>query len=572
MFQIGFTNAITKESCFKNVRDLLATITTKHTSLISSILVILKENFRYVERNATYLFKTLPLDQWQPPKEAFEIAATWLLNFSIESAENGMARMIFSRLNWNFNKYTGELFLPHEIHIRMACLLVEVSAKHAPETIGLTGISESVRQVSNLVKGQTPQQQFVTWCWNMVAVLRLHCFDQHGNAIRHIISHPQDAIRHVTEIERLLAVCQGVVDNRPLAVYLSILMTLWGHSVPQICHKGFAQMQNLLNDYRHSSVIRCLQLVTPFFLECPESLSKCQAFQSILNALLNADRTYIRMAKDFISSDSYGPVITNLSNMIQSQIIDYAHFGLSTPTGLINLWLNAITANQNWYKDLNALHIVDQILQIAYQFVDSWSMAREFLKQLCRDTKESKPTQSTTFLPFLGSSNQAQGLLTCSNANILWLSLLLLEVEHEVYELGSKLWPELLRQMRVSPLKFNLDNMIKSCAKLVGCTPFPSQSLVLYKLANLIVTCSFDHPILPILCQRFFLLYLARVQMSYEDARFSDVFGVSDKFYEQNVTLMMKMKRFFNDVSKHEQLLAQEADDKDTEFHIKKLG
>lgn len=478
--------------------------------------------------------------------------------------------MIFSRLNWNFNKYTGELFLPHEIHIRMACLLVEASSKHAPETIGLTGISESVRQVSNLVKGQTPQQQFVTWCWNMVAVLRLHCFDQNDNSVRRTVTHPQDAIRHVTEIERLLAVCQGVVDNRPLAVYLSILMTLWGHSVPQICHKGFAQMQNLLNDYRHSSVIRCLQLVTPFFLECPESLSKCQAFQSILSALLVADRTYIRMAKDFISSDSYGPIVENLSNMIQAQIIDYTHFGLTTPTLFINLWLNAITANQNWYKDVNALHIVDLILRIAYQFADSWSMAREFFKQLCKDTKEAKPSQSTTFLPFLGSNNQAQGLLSCPNANNLWLSLLILETEHELYELDNKLWPEFQRHMRTSPLKFNMDNMIKSCAKLVGCTPFPAQSLVVYKLANLIVTCSFDHPLLPILCQRFFLLYLVRVQMSYEDVRYSDVFGVADKFYEQNVSLMTKLKRFFGDAVRHEQTLAQQAEDSETGFHINK--
>lgn len=561
---------MTKESCFKDVRDLLASITAVHPTLISSILVILKENIRQVQRNATYLFKALPLDKWQPPMEAFEIASAWLLNFCVESAENGMARMVFSRLNWNFNKFTGELFLPHEIHIRMACLLVEVSSKHAPETIGLSGISESVRQVSNLVKGQTPQQQFVTWCWNMVGVLRLHCFDQNESCVRRAISQPQDAIRHVAEVERLLAVCQGVVDNRPLAAYLSILMTLWGHSVPQICHKGFGQMQNLLSDYRHSSVIRCLQLVTPFFLECPESLSKCQAFQSILAALLSADRTYIRMAKDFITSDCYGPVVDLLTNMIQSQVTDYAHFGLASPAMLINLWLNAITANPNWYKDLSALHLVDVILRIAYQFADSWVLAKDFFKQKCIDTKESKPAQSSTFLPFLGKNSQPTGFLSSPTASTLWLAVLVLEVEHELYELETKLWPELIRQMHTAPLKFNMDNLIKSSAKLVGCVPCSSQSLVLYKVANLILTCSLDHPTLPILGQIYFHLYLTRVQMAPDEARFCDTFGVADKFYEQNAPLMSKLKRVFNDAAKHEQSLAQEAEGEECEFHIKK--
>lgn len=201
---------------------------------------MLKQNFRAVDKYGTYLFKSLPLDQWHPPMDVFEIAANWLLNFGFETSESAMARTIFSRLNWNFDKRTNELFLPHKIHIRMACLIVEVSSKHVPETIGLSGISESVRQVSSLMKGQSPQQQFSTWCWNMVAVLRLHCFDQSSEFIRRAIRSPQDALRHVSEIERLLAIAAGVVDNRPLAVYLSILSTLWGHSVPQICHKVHA--------------------------------------------------------------------------------------------------------------------------------------------------------------------------------------------------------------------------------------------------------------------------------------------------------------------------------------------
>lgn len=275
--QIGFVNRLTKESCYKIARDLLVNITTKHTELISTLLYMLKDNFRTVEKYGPYLFKSLPLEKWQPSIEIFEIAAGWLLNFGFETAESAMARTIFSRLNWNFDS-DGDLFLSHDIHVRMACLIVEVSSKHVPETIGLTSITESVRQVSNLVKGQSPRQQFVAWCWNMVSVLRLHCFDQNTDFVKRTIRNPAEALRLIPEVERLQSIYQGVSENRPIALYLSMLLTLWGHSVPQICHKGFAQLQQLINDCRQSNVIRCLQLITPFFLECPESLSKCEKY------------------------------------------------------------------------------------------------------------------------------------------------------------------------------------------------------------------------------------------------------------------------------------------------------
>lgn len=167
------------------------------------------------------------------------------------------------------------LFLPHEIHVRTACLMAEASSKHVPEVIGSSGISESVRNVSSLVKGQTTRQQFTTWCWNMVALLRLHCMDQSIDSIIQTLRNPSDIMKYIPELEHIETIHQGVTDSRPIAIYLSLLCSVWGHSVPQICHKGFMQMQSLLSDYRHSIVIRCIQLVVPLFLECPESLSRC---------------------------------------------------------------------------------------------------------------------------------------------------------------------------------------------------------------------------------------------------------------------------------------------------------
>lgn len=206
----------------------------------------------------------------------FEIAAAWLLNFGYETPESTLARTIFSRLNWNFDATNDDLFLPHDIHIRTACLIAQVSSKHVPETVGTSGISESVRQVSNLVKAQSAKQQFTNWCWNMISVLRLHCLDQNRETVLQTLRNPNESFKLIPELERIQPIFESVSDSRPAALYLSILCTMWGHSVPQICHKGFIQMQLLLSDYRHSIVIRCLHLIAPLFLECPESLSQCE--------------------------------------------------------------------------------------------------------------------------------------------------------------------------------------------------------------------------------------------------------------------------------------------------------
>lgn len=126
-----------------------------------------------------------------------------------------------------------------------------------------------------LVKSQSTRQQFTTWCWSMISILRLHCLDQNRDFRIRTIQNPSQSFSLIPELERINQIFDGVSESRPLALYASILCSMWGHSVPQICHKGFQQLQLLLTDYRHAVVIRCLHLITPLFLDCAESLSKC---------------------------------------------------------------------------------------------------------------------------------------------------------------------------------------------------------------------------------------------------------------------------------------------------------
>lgn len=107
-----------------------------------------------------------------------------------------------------------------------------------------------------------------------------------------------------------------------------------------------------------------------------------------------------------------------------------------------------------------------------------------------------------------------------------------------------------LKSNRIFAFSFSL--RVQSSAKSVGCATCTSNSLVLYKLANLILTLPQHEELLPIFCQKFFHLYLTRIRFTADEERFTDVYGVADKFYDANIPLMKKLKKFFVDGAKFE--------------------
>lgn len=92
-----------------------------------------------------YLCKSLPINKWVPNAGDLEVLATWLLNFQFDSVESTTARVLFGHLNWGFDQH-DELFLSHEIHVRMSCLVCDVYIKQVGEIMG-SGVFESLRTV-----------------------------------------------------------------------------------------------------------------------------------------------------------------------------------------------------------------------------------------------------------------------------------------------------------------------------------------------------------------------------------------------------------------------------------------
>ncbi|XP_017140447.2 ectopic P granules protein 5 homolog [Drosophila miranda] len=533
IFHIGYIHRPTREICYKTARDMLSNLMQE--DLLGCFLVQLKVRYAEVDQ-AAYLFKALPLDAWRPCMDSFEVLSNWLLHYDYQSSESHLSRLIISHLNWSFDG-EGRLFLPHNIHVRMAYLVNEALNKYAPEVIGASGISESVRQVSSLIDStQSSREQFTNWCWRMISVLRLHLMDQDVESVKRTLLHPTEQLLFIPGLENMEMIYQGVAEHRPLALYAGMLVSLHGHSIPVICQHGFDLLQQLLLDHRHAVTIRCLELIVPLFLETPETLAHCDSFQRLLLTLLNADRTYLKLAKDMVYANSIGPILELLDNMLHHQIISYTSYGLCSPLNLLNIWLNCFTSLSGWSQNANLLYLLDRMLCISYQFPDCRAQAVEFFYNFYKDCSEWKtPAKSSALKAFFGNQSSASRIPLISPQNC-WLNLVLLEIEFRVVD--TRIWPELLRQVSVQPMEAAL----KKTLSLSKTNAFPANQLVVFKYAQLLSSMEINHPFFPIVCQKFFELYLWRVPSEGQTLNFSHNFGVSDKFYEHNVPLMKSIK------------------------------
>lgn len=545
LLNIGFIHESTRDYCYNTVKDLISNITCKHPELIAEIFNYLKGNLQQVGTLSSYLFKALPIDKWRPKQEDLETLASWLLNFDFESIESSTARTIFAYMNWNFDE-NNQLFLPHDIHIRMAHLVCEVYLKHVGESIG-SGINETARQIGSAKK--TPpskKEQFSIWCWSMVSVLRLHFMDINKIAL---IENPNLLIM-IPEVETTHVVYQGFSEQKPLPIYLSLLLSQLGHSIPQICHRGFDQLKLLLNDYRHSKVIRCLELMTPLFVNCQSSLYTCESFSNILNMIFTADKSYSKMAKEVMTVDARGAVVTFFANMIQHQLTTYANYGWNSPCEMIKLWTNCLVRLNNWNKDMGVTWVLEIIAQIAYQYPDAWNSMREIMRGSVVKISDTKISKSSGFLTLLTS--EEKDILLSPFDDMPTISLMLLELEFENIELNTGLWSELICQLAMNG-KQSLSNVFKKVLTTKQLPLFSHTSLVIFKMVKLINLCSRKHFLFPIICQQFFNLYLTRVPIT----DISD-HGVQDKFYDSDVGLMKKLKKTFGEGESYHQKMSTE--------------
>ncbi|XP_016841839.1 ectopic P granules protein 5 homolog isoform X2 [Nasonia vitripennis] len=566
LFQIGFLSAKTQDSCSKDARSLLSNLTSKYPSLLSDIISKLKDNFVSVGKLSLYLFTELSITRWVPKDEDFRILSSWLHQFPLYSTESHLARLIISHLNWGFDNFEN-LYLPLDLHRRVALLIVELSLKYVPEnTPAQTAsiLTEGVKQVSSMVRPQSNEQAFSIWAWDTLSRLRLHQLEQSEAACQYAISSPGQAFQCVPDLDadaRLEVLATSLRDKQPIACYAATRMTLYGHSVPLVCTKGFELLQVLQSYYKYEQVVIGLSDLVPLFLECPESLLRNEKFMSIIVGLVQADRTYMKMAKNLISPDFPGPILKIFANMIEYQLQSSRRFCLQSPDPLVKLWLNILVLIPDWNRDQSIMYLIDTLIRASFFHLGARAVTENIFQNLfsfaSAGSSENMANGRNTgsgfgsFLNWATGSSQSPSLLGGSIQSI-WVAYQILRTEQHEREIKTGLWRELLRELALQS-KTSLDAALKKACATVKMQSFGANSLAIYRWSQQALDTPMDHPLLPLLWQNFFNLFLARVSSTTGAV---DKGGVGDKFFEGmiNLSYLKKLKKRLLDTTEYFQV------------------
>ena len=153
-----------------------------------------------------------------------------------------------------------------------------------------------------MVKVQSSEYVFSVWVWETISKLKLHKLEQSDTECQFSMSNQSHAFSQVPDVDSdpsLDILISGTREKQPVACYVAIRMTLYGHSVPLICSKSFDLIQILQNYYKYDQVLIILSNIVPLFIESPESLLKYEKFINIINScIIVADRTCMKIAKN----------------------------------------------------------------------------------------------------------------------------------------------------------------------------------------------------------------------------------------------------------------------------------
>nr|XP_018914987.1 PREDICTED: ectopic P granules protein 5 homolog [Bemisia tabaci] len=560
LLKVGVMSSKCRDKCSKSVRNLLASLTTRFPNLLSEFIYIFKNEFSDAGKITLFLFNTMCLDNWRPTEQDFNIISNWLLLYPLISAENNLGRFIIDRLNYGFDASNENLFLPYDVHCKVAILVVKTAVLHGPETVGSQKtdvLSESMKQVSSIVKLQSPEQILSAWAWRVLLKLRLHLLDQSSAKVFKTVINVCQAVSNLPSLEHpteeMKCLSENIGKHQSIALYASLMMTTSGHSLPLICNQGFDFILKLINSYYYTPAFVSLELIFPLFIESAQSLYSSQKFRNIMLSLLAADRTYSRSAKNLIYTDFPGPILAQFGDLINFHLKNFESYALNNFGPIIELWLNCLLSV--WKMEpASTVYLINILLKTAFFDANMRLRVLEILTTFYKSQMMGDSHNSTNGLSFLVSwmSNSTQAYPTLIPKNIFqpelsWYALFVLEIEEKIMEIETNVWSELLQSLASSNKKTSIDNSLKRVCSNLKIPCFGSAMLAIFRWSQFGLALPCDDPVLPLFWQKFFMLYLARVPGP------SDKGSVGYKFFEgiSNQMYLKKIKKKLLDSVEH---------------------
>ncbi|NXG48026.1 EPG5 protein, partial [Psilopogon haemacephalus] len=515
IYEVSYVSLSTRETFSKVGRELLGAIASIHMQIISVLLDRVRETIEKVGMVSLYLFKELPLYLWKPSSSEIAVIRDWLLNYSLTTVENKLACIILEGLNWGLSEHQDALHLDPAVHSEIALMVLEAYQKYLPQKPYAGLLSESIKQVSYLASivryGETPETSFNQWAWSLILRLKLHRNDrgmQHGWPAGPV----SDSVLDMTESVTLHPLLKAIKTSIPIGCYLALAMTT------KFCAEGIPLLGVLVKSRYLRTVVHVLDKILPLFYSCQYYLLKNEQFLSYVQLFLHLDsgvpqgmtQQVTHKVTQHLTGVSYGENVKLLSSMIQTHIFLSDQPNGVGPAAVLEFWVQVLTSQQLWHRDRATLFLLDDLCKAAFQY----SQEDCIQKLLYQQHKNALGYHCDKGLLSSLVSWIVAGNLTPSfvegnaNSSQVWFSWVVLNME-SIFEEDSQ-----LRRVVEAELVINAstpDQALKKAQTQLKLPIVPSlQRLMIYRWAHQALATPADHPLMPLIWQKFFLLYLHR--------------------------------------------------------------
>ncbi|XP_074877348.1 ectopic P granules protein 5 homolog isoform X2 [Buteo buteo] len=520
IYELSYVSLSTRETFSKVGRELLGAIASIHTQIISVLLDRVKETIEKVGMVSLYLFKELPLYLWKPSSSEIALIRDWLLNYSLTTVENKLACIILEGLNWGFGEHDA-LHLDPAVHSEVALMVLEAYQKYLSQKPYAGLLSESIKQVSYLASivryGETPETSFNQWAWGLVLRLKLHRNDrgmQHGWPAVPV----SDRVLDMTELVTLHPLLKAVKASIPIGCYLALAMTTLGHSIEKFCAEGIPLLAVLIQSRYLRTVVHVLDKILPLFYSCQYYLLKNEQFLSYIQLFLHLDsgvpqgvtQQVTHKVTQHLTSVSYGENVKLLSSMIQTHIFLSDQPNGVGPAAVLEFWVQVLTSQQLWHRDRATLFLLDDLCKAAFQYSQE-DCIQKLLYQQHKNALGYHCDKGllSSLVSWIVAGNVTPSFVEGNaNSSQVWFSWMVLNME-SIFEEDSQLRRVVEGELVINAL--TPDQALKKAQTQLKLPIVPSlQRLLIYRWAHQALATPADHPLMPLIWQKFFLLYLHR--------------------------------------------------------------
>ncbi|MBZ3881457.1 Ectopic P granules protein 5-like protein, partial [Sciurus carolinensis] len=559
IYEVSYVTLSTRETFSKVGRELLGAITAVHPEIISILLDRVQETIDQVGMVSLYLFKELPLYLWRPSASEIAVVRDWLLNHNLTAVKNKLACVILEGLNWGFAEQ-GTLHLNQTVHAEVALMVLEAYQKYLAQKPYAGLISESMKQVSYLASivryGETPETSFNQWAWNLILRLKLHRNDygiQQNCPTVPFCSMVPD----MTESPAFHPLLKAVKAGMPIGCYLALSMTAVGHSIEKFCAEGIPLLGILVQSRHLRTVVHVLDKILPLFYPCQYYLLKNEQFLSHLLLFLHLDsgvpqgvtQQVTHKVAQHLTGASHGDNVKLLNSMIQ------AHISVSTqpnevgPVAVLEFWVQALISQHLWYREQPILFLMDHLCKTAFQLMQE-DCVQKLLYQQHKNALGYHCDRSllSSLVSWIVAGNITpsfvEGLAMPTQVWFAWTVLNMESIFEEDSQLRRVVEGELVINSAFTP-----DQALKKAQTQLKLPIVPSlQRLLIYRWAHQALVTPSDHPLLPLIWQKFFLLYLHRPGPQYG----LPIDGcIGRRFFQSpaHINLLKDMKRRLTEVA-----------------------